>query len=461
MNNRPQLLALCAQYRAILLEEEESRLRIAVAPNPPPELFEALRFICDKHIEVEFWTVERLEKVKHSPEVAHAEEKQENELSVVKIINDTLHKAIQLRVSDIHFEPGEKAYRIRLRIDGVLQLQPLLPASLAASLTARLKVLANLDIAERRLPQDGQMDVETEAGRASFRISTLPVRYGEKIVLRLLQQTEHPSELAALGMSARDQELFRAALEQPQGMILVTGPTGSGKTITLYSALNALNQTVTNVCSVEDPVEIPLPGLNQTQVNTKAGLTFQHVLRALLRQDPDVIMVGEIRDSETAEIAVKAAQTGHLVLSTLHTNSTVETVVRLEQMGVARWMLASAVQMVVAQRLVRRLCPHCKNRLDEGMNLPSHIWPVPLPEWQTVGCERCYGGFYGRTALFEILPVEPAIRAAIAGTEGAGEIERLAREQGMVTLFESGCQAVSQGLTSLKEVYRVLGIPHG
>lgn len=461
MSNRQQLLALCAQYQAVLLGEDENRLRIAVAPNPPTQLFESLRFICDKHVDVEFWSAERLEKVKHLPLSSGNEQIAENGISVVSLLNETLQKAIQVRASDIHFEPAEDRYRIRLRIDGVLQLQPLLPASMAAPLTARLKVLGNLDIAERRLPQDGQMDVSTGEWKASFRISTLPVRHGEKVVLRLLQQTEQPLELAALGMSPEGHSAFESALTHPQGMILVTGPTGSGKTITLYSALNALNQAGVNLCSVEDPVEIPLSGFNQTQVNTKAGLTFQNVLRALLRQDPDVIMVGEIRDSETAEIAIKAAQTGHLVLSTLHTNSTIETVVRLEQMGIARWMLASAVQMVVAQRLVRKLCPHCKKRLDDDITLPRQLWPAPLPNLQAVGCERCYGGFYGRTALFEILTVDNVLRGAIASGIQAAEIETLAREQGLVTLFESGCRAVSQGLTTLEEVYRVLGVPHG
>lgn len=461
MSSQQQLLALCAQYHAVLLGEEEHRLRIAVAPNPPTQLFESLRFICDKYVDIEFWSAERLEKARHLPASTGTEEVQESSGSVVTLLNETLQKAIQLRASDIHFEPLEESYRIRLRIDGVLHLQPLLPTSLAAPLTARLKVLGNLDIAERRLPQDGQMDVDTGNRRASFRISTLPVRHGEKVVLRLLQQTEHPLELSALGMSAKDSALFQSALAHPQGMILVTGPTGSGKTLTLYSALNALNKTGTNLCSVEDPIEIPLMGLNQTQVNIKAGLTFQSVLRALLRQDPDVIMVGEIRDSETAEIAIKAAQTGHLVLSTLHTNSTIETVIRLEQMGIARWMLSSAIRVVIAQRLVRKLCSYCKEQKAEEIVLPSQLWPTPLPDWRSVGCERCYSGFYGRTALFEILPIDNSLRMAIARGVPASDIEAIAREQGLVTLFESGCQAVSQGLTTLEEIYRVLGVPHG
>lgn len=461
MSSRQQLLSLCARYNAVLLGEEAHRLRIAVAPDPPMQLFESLRFISDKHVDVEFWPAERLEKARHLPASAEAEEVEEKAVSVVTLLNETLQKAIRLRASDIHFEPTEENYRIRLRIDGVLQQQPLLPTGLAAPLTARLKVLGNLDIAERRLPQDGQMDVDAGSWKASFRISTLPVRHGEKVVLRLLQQTKHPLQLAALGMSTKESALFQLALAHPQGMILVTGPTGSGKTLTLYSALNALNKTGTNLCSVEDPIEIPLPGLNQTQVNIKAGLTFQHILRALLRQDPDVIMVGEIRDGETAEIAIKAAQTGHLVLSTLHTNSTIETVIRLEQMGIARWMLASAIQMVVAQRLVRKLCIHCKKQKAEAITLPDRLWPGPLPDWQPVGCERCYGGFYGRTALFEILPVDTTLRMAIARGVDAGDIEAIARKQGMVTLFEGGCLAVSQGLTTLAEVYRVLGVPHG
>lgn len=301
------------------------------------------------------------------------DEQPESSASVVQLLHETLHKAIQLRASDIHFEPVEHGYQIRFRVDGVLQLQPLLPVHFAAPLTARLKVLGNLDIAERRLPQDGQMEIAIEKHTCSFRIATLPVYHGEKVVLRLMTQTAQTFELSELGMSPDDCTRFQLALANPQGMILVTGPTGSGKTITLYSALKILNQVTSNLCSVEDPVEIPMRGLNQTQINTKAGLNFQSVLRALLRQDPDIIMVGEIRDGDTAEIAIKAAQTGHLVLSTLHTNSTAETVVRLEQMGVERWMLASALNMVVAQRLVRKLCPHCKQRHTEDIILPTTL----------------------------------------------------------------------------------------
>ena len=459
MENR-QILALCNQYQAVLLSEDPT-LHIAIAPNPSAQFFEALRFICDKPVNVEYWPAEQLEKARHSGALANTDEPPENITPVVQLLQETLHKAVQLRASDIHFEPIDQGYQIRFRVDGVLQLQPLLPAHLAAPLTARLKVLGNLDIAERRLPQDGQMEIEVEQQKCSFRIATLPVYHGEKVVLRLMTQTTQTFELSDLGMSSDDCARFQSCLANPQGMILVTGPTGSGKTITLYSALKILNQVSSNLCSVEDPIEIPMHGLNQTQINSKTGLSFHSVLRALLRQDPDIIMVGEIRDSDTAEIAIKAAQTGHLVLSTLHTNSTAETVVRLQQMGVERWMLASALNMVVAQRLVRKLCPHCKQQLPEDILLPTTLWKRVLPHWQAVGCERCYGGFYGRSALFEILLVDQVLQASIIKGMPAHEIEALARQQGMMTLFESGCLAVEQGLTTLEECYRVLGVPHG
>ncbi|OAT34440.1 PilB family type IV fimbrial assembly ATPase [Buttiauxella brennerae ATCC 51605] len=455
-----QILALCNQYQALLLSEDPV-LQIAIAPNPPAQFFESLRFICDKPMNVEYWPVEQLEKTRHSRASSGSGEPQESIAPVVQLLQEILHKAIQLRASDIHFEPTEQGYQIRFRVDGVLQLRPLLPLHLAAPLTARLKVLGNLDIAERRLPQDGQMEIEIEQHKCSFRIATLPVYHGEKVVLRLMTQTQQTFELSKLGMSPEDCSRFENALANPQGMILVTGPTGSGKTITLYSALKILNQVSSNLCSVEDPIEIPMRGLNQTQINTRAGLSFQSVLRALLRQDPDIIMVGEIRDGDTAEIAIKAAQTGHLVLSTLHTNSTAETVVRLEQMGVERWMLASALNIIVAQRLVRKLCPHCKQQNPDDIILPLSVWANALPRWQAVGCERCFGGYYGRSALFEVLLVDPTLQSAIIKGKPAHEIQALSRQQGMMTLFESGCQAVEQGLTTLEELYRVLGVPHG
>lgn len=458
--NTDQLVALCLRHHALLLSSDSERINIAVVGKPAPELMEALRFATQKRIDIECWSAERIEKHRQLTSQSHLPGVSQTH-STVDVLNHTLQQAINQRASDIHIEPMEHACQIRLRIDGVLCPQPPLAAELANLLSARLKVLGNLDIAERRLPQDGQFTIELANEPVSFRIATLPCSGGEKIVLRLLHQVPQALEPKALGMDAEQLACFNAVLHQPQGLILVTGPTGSGKTVTLYSALQSRNTPDVNICSVEDPIEIPLAGLNQTQINPRAGLTFQNVLRALLRQDPDIIMVGEIRDGETAGIAINAAQTGHLVLSTLHTNSTTETLIRLEQMGVARWMISSALTMVIAQRLVRRLCPHCRRETRDQAQLPRSVWPRPLPRWQPTGCDRCYHGFYGRVAIFEVLAIDNALRQAIASGAGTDVIEASARQAGMVSLFEHGCRAVEQGLTTIEELLRVLGMPNG
>lgn len=458
--NTDQLVALCLRHHALLLSSDSERINIAVVGKPATELMEALRFATQKRIDIECWSAERMEKHRQLTSQSHLPGVSQTH-STVDVLNHTLQQAINQRASDIHIEPMEHACQIRLRIDGVLCPQPPLAAELANLLSARLKVLGNLDIAERRLPQDGQFTIELANEPVSFRIATLPCSGGEKIVLRLLHQVPQALEPKALGMNAEQLACFNAALHQPQGLILVTGPTGSGKTVTLYSALQSRNTPDVNICSVEDPIEIPLAGLNQTQINPRAGLTFQNVLRALLRQDPDIIMVGEIRDGETAGIAINAAQTGHLVLSTLHTNSTTETLIRLEQMGVARWMISSALTMVIAQRLVRRLCPHCRRETRDQAQLPRSVWPRPLPRWQPTGCDRCYHGFYGRVAIFEVLAIDNALRQAIASGAGTDVIEASARQAGMVSLFEHGCRAVEQGLTTIEELLRVLGMPNG
>ncbi|MCK7452969.1 type II secretion system protein GspE [Enterobacter chengduensis] len=458
--NTDQLVALCQRHHALLLTSDGDKVSIAVVGTPATELMEALRFATQKRIDIECWSAERMEKHRQLTSQVHLPVASQAR-SAVDILNHTLQQAINQRASDIHIEPMEHACQIRLRIDGVLCPQPPLSASLASLFSARLKVLGNLDIAERRLPQDGQFTIELADAPVSFRIATLPCSGGEKIVLRLLHQIQQALEPKALGMSAEQLASFNEVLHQPQGLILVTGPTGSGKTVTLYSALQARNTPDVNICSVEDPIEIPLAGLNQTQINPRAGLTFQSVLRALLRQDPDIIMVGEIRDGETADIAINAAQTGHLVLSTLHTNSTTETLIRLEQMGVARWMISSALSMVIAQRLVRRLCPHCRREASEQAQLPSAVWSRPLPRWQPTGCDRCYHGFYGRVAIFEVLTIDSALRQAIASGAGTEVIEASARQAGMLSLFEHGCMAVEQGLTTIEELVRVLGMPNG
>ncbi|HGP4137109.1 TPA: type II secretion system protein GspE [Enterobacter roggenkampii] len=458
--NTDQLVALCLRHHALLLSSDSERINIAVVGKPATELMEALRFATQKRIDIECWSAERMEKHRQLTSQSHLPGVSQTH-STVDVLNHTLQQAINQRASDIHIEPMEHACQIRLRIDGVLCPQPPLAAELANLLSARLKVLGDLDIAERRLPQDGQFTIELANEPVSFRIATLPCSGGEKIVLRLLHQVPQALEPKALGMNAEQLACFNAVLHQPQGLILVTGPTGSGKTVTLYSALQSRNTPDVNICSVEDPIEIPLAGLNQTQINPRAGLTFQNVLRALLRQDPDIIMVGEIRDGETAGIAINAAQTGHLVLSTLHTNSTTETLIRLEQMGVARWMISSALTMVIAQRLVRRLCPHCRRETREQAQLPRSVWPRPLPRWQPTGCDRCYHGFYGRVAIFEVLAIDNALRQAIASGAGTDVIEASARQAGMVSLFEHGCRAVEQGLTTIEELLRVLGMPNG
>ncbi|MFP5976419.1 type II secretion system protein GspE [Enterobacter mori] len=458
--NTEQLVALCLRHHAVLLTNDTDTISIAVAGNPGKELMEALRFATQKRIDIECWSVERMEKHRQMASQSHLPVVSAPH-SAVDILNHTLQQAISQRASDIHIEPMEHACQIRLRIDGVLCPQPPLSAALATMLIARLKVLGNLDIAERRLPQDGQFTVEVANEPVSFRISTLPCSGGEKIVLRLLHQVQQALEPAKLGMNTEQLACFNEALHRPQGLILVTGPTGSGKTVSLYSALQARNTQDVNICSVEDPIEIPLAGLNQTQINPRAGLTFQSVLRALLRQDPDIIMVGEIRDGDTAEIAIKAAQTGHLVLSTLHTNSTAETLIRLQQMGVARWMISSALSLVIAQRLVRRLCPHCRHEASGREKLPRALWPRPLPRWQPTGCDRCYHGFYGRVAIFEVLSIDSTLRQAIASGATIEVIEGSARQAGMTSLFEHGCMAVEEGLTTIEEVVRVMGMPDG
>lgn len=311
-----QLIPLCRRYHAMLLHSDEQTISIAVVDTPPAELMEALRFATQKRIDIECWNQEQMDKRLQAQEKQAQLAQNAGPENIAERVNQILEQALRQRASDIHIEPTETHLRIRLRVDGVLHALPLLAPELAAPIIARLKVMASLDIAEHRLPQDGQFALNLGGRPLSFRIATLPCRYGEKIVLRLLHQVDQALDLEALGLSSSQLAAFRQALNQPQGLLLVTGPTGSGKTVTLYSALQARNREQVNICSVEDPLEIPIAGMNQTQINPRSGLTFHSVLRALLRQDPDIVMVGEIRDAETAEIALKAAQTGHLVLIT-------------------------------------------------------------------------------------------------------------------------------------------------
>ncbi|WP_288473568.1 type II secretion system protein GspE [uncultured Pantoea sp.] len=454
------IAALCQRYRAVVLHHDATDLRVAVAESAPPGLAEALHFASQCQIEIECWPQARLDQHQHADTALVAREALPAE-SAVEATQLILRQALERRASDIHIEPGREGLRVRLRIDGVLQPLSALPATPPAALLARLKILGGLDIAERRLPQDGQFSLEVAGKPASFRLATLPVCGGEKAVVRLLQSESAALSLDKLGLPAAQLRLFCAALAQPQGLILVTGPTGSGKTFTLYSALSALNTPEKNLCSVEDPVEIPLSGINQTQIHTKNGLDFNRVLRALLRQDPDVIMVGEIRDAETAEIAVKAAQTGHLVLSTLHTNSTAETLTRLRQMGIPGYLLGPALKLVVAQRLVRRLCPHCRQPAQAVAHYPPDLWPGTLQTWRAPGCDHCFSGYFGRLALFELLPINARLQNAIAADMPLESLLTLAKQQGLRTLLVSGLEAVSRGDTSLEEMQRVIGLDDG
>ncbi len=378
---------------------------------------------------------------------------------IVRFVNKVLLDAIKKGASDIHFEPYEKSYRIRLRLDGYLKEIANPPVQLAVKLAARLKVMSRLDIAERRVPQDGRIKMRISKNRAiDFRVSTCPTLFGEKIVARILDPSSAMLGIDALGYEQTQRELYMQALAQPHGMILVTGPTGSGKTVSLYTGLNILNKEDTNISTAEDPAEINLPGVNQVNVNPKVGLTFASALRAFLRQDPDVIMVGEIRDLETAEIAIKAAQTGHLVLSTLHTNDAPKTLTRLIDMGVKPYAIATSVSLIIAQRLARKLCNNCKTPIDmpaeallkEGYTEEEIEQGIKI--YKPVGCGSCTDGYKGRTGLYQVMPVTEEIQRIILQEGNAVDIAAQAAAEGIWDLRKSGLEKAKSGITSLDEV---------
>lgn len=387
----------------------------------------------------------------------------EDEAPIVRFVNKVLLDAIKGGASDIHFEPYEKVYRVRFRTDGILQEVARPPISLGTRLAARLKVMSRMDISERRVPQDGRIKMKITKTRAiDFRVNTLPTLFGEKVVLRILDPSSAKLGIDALGYEDFQKKLYLEALEQPQGMILVTGPTGSGKTVSLYTGLNILNTTERNISTAEDPVEINLEGINQVNVSNKVGLTFAEALRSFLRQDPDIVMVGEIRDLETAEIAIKAAQTGHLVLSTLHTNSAPETLTRLLNMGVPTFNVATTVSVIIAQRLARRLCNECK----EPEELPAEVLteegfdnigipPEEITVYKPVGCSRCNNGYKGRVGVYEVVRITPAISRIIMNGGNAIEIADAAREAGFFDLRIAALRKAAIGVTSLAEANRV------
>src|SRR5471030_1144769 len=381
---------------------------------------------------------------------------------IVRFVNKILLDAIKKGASDIHFEPYEKIFRIRTRLDGVLKEVALPPVQLAVKIVARLKVMARLDIAERRVPQDGRIKMRLSKNRAiDFRVSTCPTLFGEKVVTRILDPSSAMLGIDALGYEPFQRELYLKFLAKPQGMILVTGPTGSGKTVSLYTGLNILNTEDTNISTAEDPAEINLPGVNQVNVNNRVGLTFAAALRAFLRQDPDVIMVGEIRDLETAEIAIKAAQTGHLVLSTLHTNDAPQTLTRLIDMGVKPYAIATSVSLIIAQRLARRLCNTCKQIVDvpkeallkEGFSQADVAAGIRV--YRAVGCGQCTDGYKGRLGLYQVMPVTETIGRIIMEGGGAMNINDQAVRDGVWNLRRAGLNKVKDGVTSLEEVNSV------
>ncbi len=483
------LRELITRYHALPIESNDHTLFIALADPTITEAQEEFRFATNQQVEIRIgdereitrciramYGKHRIDGSANSKDITQdelanlvqvsddeyesTEDISQDEAPVSRFIHQVLLDAVRKGASDIHFEPYEKTYRIRIRCDGIL-IQANSPASqLSRRLSARLKILAKLDIAERRLPQDGRIKLKLNDTTAiDLRVSTLPTLWGEKIVLRLLDSSSAVLNIDTLGYSPQQKVLYLDALRRPQGMILMTGPTGSGKTVSLYTGLNILNTVERNISTAEDPVEINLTGVNQVQVRPKIGFTFAAALKSFLRQDPDVVMLGEIRDFETAEIAIKAAQTGHLVLSTLHTNSAAETVVRLSNMGVEPYNLASSLSLIIAQRLARRLCPNCKvpHELSPALKDKYHISiGTTIYQASSKGCADCNAGYSGRIGIYEVMPFDTKMQQAISHKASIPEIEMLAVQHGMQTLNQSGIEILKQGLTSYQELQRVL-----
>jgi len=385
-----------------------------------------------------------------------------SEAPVIRMVNQIMTQAMAVRASDIHVEPFDGVLKVRYRIDGVIHEQESPPAQFIPAIISRIKLMARLNIAERRLPQDGRIQMRAQGKEIDMRVSTVPTMYGESIVMRLLDKHSVKLSLESLGFSASNYEKIQAQLKHPHGVMLVTGPTGSGKTTTLYSALTQLNTPERKILTVEDPVEYELEGINQIQANPKIGLTFSDALRSIVRQDPDVIMIGEMRDAETARIAIQSALTGHLVLSTIHTNDAGSGVTRLLDMGLEDYLLTSSINSILAQRLVRRLCPQCRQsspalpEVIEDLNLRDYQPEGEIKQWRAVGCSACgHTGYKGRSAVHEILIMDDDIRRLVLNHADGGEIQQQARKAGMITLFEDGIDKALKGVTTLEEIMRV------
>ena len=483
---------LIAKHRVLPIFRRGRRLFLAVADPTNQHAIDEIKFQTSLSIEVVLVEEDKLQKAidkaieqaeaqiaplvgdddvdLESLEVTGGDDEADDKVSrddvedapIVRFVNKVMLDAIRRGASDIHFEPYEKIYRVRFRMDGVLKEIAQPPVQLAPKLSARLKVMSRLDIAERRVPQDGRIKMKLSKNRAiDFRVSTCPTLFGEKIVMRILDPSQAMLGIESLGYEPFQKALYEKYLAKPQGMILVTGPTGSGKTVSLYTGLNILNREDTNISTAEDPSEINLPGVNQVNVNPKVGLTFAAAMRAFLRQDPDVIMVGEIRDLETAEIAIKAAQTGHLVLSTLHTNDAPQTLTRLVDMGVKPYAIATSVSLIIAQRLARRLCSQCKQPMDipeealvkEGFT--HEDVKSGLRIFAPKGCSACTDGYKGRLGIYQVLPITDGIARLILAGGSAPEIGDEGRKAGVWDLRRAGLEKVRAGLTSLEEVNSV------
>lgn len=480
---------ICQAYKVVVLSKRSNRLIVATADPTDQEAAEKIKFTTQMGVD---WIIAEYDKLnslveaitksasesmesltsgdfefdesvtEETPEAIDSGANEVEDAPVVKFLHKMLLDAFNMRASDLHFEPYEHQYRVRFRIDGELKEISSPPIAIKDKLASRIKVISRMDISEKRVPQDGRMKLKVGPDRViDFRVSTLPTLFGEKIVIRILDPSSAKLGIDALGYEPEEKERLLHAIGRPYGMILVTGPTGSGKTVSLYTCLNLLNKPGVNIATAEDPSEINLPGVNQVNVNEKAGLTFAVALKSFLRQDPDIIMVGEIRDLETADISIKAAQTGHLVLSTLHTNDAPTTLTRMRNMGIAPFNIASSVILITAQRLARRLCPVCKAPADiphETLVEAGYREEDLDGSWVTyraVGCSACNNGYKGRVGIYQVMPISEEIQRIILRDGSALEIAEQARNEGVRSLRESGLHKARLGLTSLEEVLAV------
>ena len=480
---------ICSDYRIVVLSKRSNRLIVATADPADQQAVEKIKFATQLGVDWVIAEYDKLSKLVESQSttaneamdniiggdiefddlateavVSDAADKasEVDDAPVVKFLHKMLIDAFNMRASDLHFEPYEHTYRVRFRIDGELREIASPPIAIKDKLASRIKVISRMDISEKRVPQDGRMKLKIGPDRViDFRVSTLPTLFGEKIVIRILDPSSAKVGIDALGYEPEEKERLMSAISRPYGMVLVTGPTGSGKTVSLYTCLNILNKPGINISTAEDPSEINLPGVNQVNVNEKAGLTFAAALKAFLRQDPDVIMVGEIRDLETADISIKAAQTGHMVLSTLHTNDAPTTLTRMMNMGIPTFNIASSVILITAQRLGRRLCPTCKAPLDVprkaliDAGFKSEDLDGTWTPFKPVGCSACNNGYKGRVGIYQVMPITEEIQRIILRGGSALDIAQQASKEGVRTLRESGLLKVRQGLTSLEEVLSV------